>query len=254
MRSETTRGCIFACSFCSTTSPGTRRTRPLGQSLIEAELLASARGGVLDVAFPRPRLQPRTRAIETLELIHRTCPRARFSFQCHFETLTPDFLDACTGLDVRLEFGLQTIQPAEMRAVRRVNRRDRVERGIAELHRRGIPFEVSLIYGLPEQTLETFRANVAFCKEHRVPVLRAFPLALLHGTEVHRDRERWGFRETEDEIQVVCESHTFREDAWQEMRRLADEVNRESGGTAGLERPGSRVPSVPCGTRVQSLS
>ena len=43
VRWETARGCIFACSFCQHREPGSRqRTRPLGQSCIEAELLAFA--------------------------------------------------------------------------------------------------------------------------------------------------------------------------------------------------------------------
>jgi coproporphyrinogen III oxidase-like Fe-S oxidoreductase len=33
-----------------------------------------------------------------------------------------------------------------------------------QLREQGLPFEVSLIYGLPHQTLDSFRASIAFAQ------------------------------------------------------------------------------------------
>lgn len=33
-----------------------------------------------------------------------------------------------------------------------------------QLREQGLPFEISLIYGLPHQTLDSFRASIAFAQ------------------------------------------------------------------------------------------
>jgi len=127
-------------------------------------------------------------------------------------------------LDVRLEFGLQTVQPSEMRAVRRVNKLDRVEAAIAALNRRGVPFEVSLIYGLPTQTLASFQATVQWCLERGVQTIRAFPLMLLRGTGLDRERDRWKLEEGAGPTPVVVASDSFGRDEWAQMQAMADDL------------------------------
>jgi hypothetical protein len=46
---------------------------------------------------------------------------------------------------------------------------DRVEAVIDPLRARAIPFEVSLIYGLPLQTLDRFKASLDGCRSRGVP-------------------------------------------------------------------------------------
>ncbi|RDJ94133.1 hypothetical protein B4Q13_16875, partial [Lacticaseibacillus rhamnosus] len=62
-------------------------------------------------------------------------------------------LDAAAALDTCLEFGLQTIHEREGEAVLRRNHIGRVDDVLAGVRRRHIDHEVSLIFGLPEQTL-----------------------------------------------------------------------------------------------------
>ena len=147
---------------------------------------------------------------------------AELSLQCRFELTQDSFLDAVEGLDARLEFGLQTIHQDEARAVRRPNHMEKVSNVIARLNERGIPYEVSLIYGLPFQTLERFRASVDWCLTRGVPRVRAWPLMLLRGTGIETERDRWGFVESvENAIPVVVESHWFSRDDHAEMAQLA---------------------------------
>ena len=56
---------------------------------------------------------------------------------------------------------------------------EKVSNVIASLNERGVPYEVSLIYGLPFQTLESFRASVDWCLSRGMPRVRAWPLMLL---------------------------------------------------------------------------
>ena len=111
-----------------------------------------------------------------------------------------------------------------MRAVRRMNDLAAADRVIRQLHRRGLTFEVSLIYGLPTQTLASFEASVRWCQERGVPVLHAFPLMLLRGTQLHRDRQRWGLVENEAPIPVVVQSDSFTKEDWQQMNHIASSL------------------------------
>jgi len=228
MRWETQRGCIYRCAFCQHREPGARlRRRALPLERVLAEVGALVEGGAQDIAVLDPIFNSGPHAADILGAFTARGYRGRLSLQARFELLDDAFLDACAGLDCVLEFGLQTVQPDEMAAIGRINKLDRVEAAIAALHRRGQPFEVSLIYGLPNQTLDSFRATVAWCRERGVPVIRAFPLMLLRGTELSRQRRRWGLVQSDDPVPVVVESHSFRRQDWQQMAALAAELNEQ---------------------------
>lgn len=221
VRWETQRGCPFRCTFCQHRQPSPtwrpQRFHPdrIGQEL---DLLV---GTVWDVAVLDPIFNLGHRSITLLNALRERHFRGRLSLQCRFETLTPAFLDACRGLNVRLEFGLQTIHEREGRTIQRVNSLEKVREGLQQIRSSGLPFEVSIIYGLPEQTLESFRETVAFCLSERIPVIKAFPLQLLRGTPLERDRHRWQLRENDADIPSVIESSTFTPADWLEMARLA---------------------------------
>lgn len=222
MRWETQRGCIFACNFCQHREPdGRRRPGVLGAGRLSGETRALVSGGAQDIAVLDPIFHSNPAADDILRGFARAGYRGRLSLQSRFELVDDAFLDACAGLDVRLEFGLQTVHLAEMRAVQRINDLAAADRVIAKLHAREIHFEVSLIYGLPDQTLATFEASVGWCLDRGVPVVRAFPLMLLRGTGLERDRGRWGLVENDDPIPVVVRSNTFDGGDWKRMREIA---------------------------------
>jgi histone acetyltransferase (RNA polymerase elongator complex component) len=140
-----------------------------------------------------------------------------------------DFLAAAEKLDAWLEFGLQTIHDNEGAAIQRKNQVDKVDRTLAEVRRRGIKHEVSLIFGLPEQTLASFEETVAWCLERRVPVIKAFPLLLLRGTALEQDAARWGLQTSGGAMPMVVESHTLTRPQWEEMTRLSEALRQTEG-------------------------
>ncbi len=229
VRWETQRGCVYRCNFCQHRDPGGRPARgrlPLDRVRREIELFRDAgvkRINVLDPTFH----QYKEHALAVLELMRQADLTAQITLQCRFERVTPAFLDALHGLDVELEFGLQTIIREEFLAVGRPNKLDKVEQAIHRLHREGVPFQVSLIYGLPGQTLASFRRSVQWCLDRGVPHIEAWPLMLLRGTELHARREQWGFEEElVDGIPIVVASQSFTRSDHEEMARIAKALRR----------------------------
>lgn len=224
IRWETQRGCPFKCSFCQHREPGKRLKHQFfdGQRLEkELAMFASAkvrRISVLDPIFHNDA----KRAIQILNSIKAAGVTAHLSLQCRFETCSPDFLDALQGLNVTLEFGLQTTVKAEYLAIGRPNRLDIVCDRIRQLHERQIDFEVSLIYGLPHQTLDSFRSSVDWCLQRQVPRVRAWPLMLLRGTPLYEQKQLYGFKESDDQaIPIVLSSNSFSETEYAEMATIA---------------------------------
>lgn len=226
MRWETQRGCVYACSFCQHRESGARlRQRVLEEKRIHGEIDALVSGGARDIAVLDPIFHSNPASVDILRLFAASAYSGRLSLQSRFESIDEVFLDACSELHVRLEFGLQTTNRGEMVAVNRMNDLRKADAVIRKLHARAIPFEVSLIYGLPTQTVASFEESVRWCLERGVPVVRAFPLMLLRGTGLARDRHRWGLVESDDVIPVVVESDSFSRQDWHHMRNLADDLD-----------------------------
>ncbi|MDP2270502.1 MAG: radical SAM protein [Archangium sp.] len=230
IRWETQRGCPFRCSFCQHREPGARlRHRQLARSRVLDEVAFFCRHDVREIAVLDAIFNVGSGATDTLRAFVDGGFRGRLSLQCRAELVTPAFLDAAQMLDTCLEFGLQTIHAAEGSAIDRANDIEKVDRSLAEVRRRSIPHEVSLIFGLPEQTLDSFLASVRWCLERRVPVIKAFPLMLLRGTPLERTRHRWGLREHGASMPIVVASNSFDERAWAHMARVAEALAATEG-------------------------
>ena len=232
VRWETQRGCQFRCTFCQHRQPGARlRRAEFDTDRMQAEIRAFRDAGTKRIAVLDPIFNMnRRRAIALLDEMRRIGLTAELSLQCRFELTDTAFLDALEGLDVKLEFGLQTIHDDEARAVGRPNRMDKVADVIAHLNGRRMPYEISLIYGLPLQTLDRFRASVAWCLDRGVPRVRAWPLMLLRGTALFAERDRWGYVESDaGRIPVVVESHSFSREEHAEMARIAESLESANG-------------------------
>jgi radical SAM superfamily enzyme len=139
------------------------------------------------------------------------------------------FLEVAGQLRTKLEFGLQTIHDHEGSAIHRKNQIARVAQVLGEVRRRGIEHEVTLIFGLPGQSLASFQESVRWCLERRIPVIRAFPLMLLRGTELEQQRDRWNLVDDGSPMAKVIASNTFTTEEWLQMARLAEALGRTEG-------------------------
>jgi len=238
MRWETQRGCPYICSFCQHRESGSRmQFRHFSDNRLRLEMELIVASKVLEIAVLDPVFNMGRASIQHLELLAHLGYSGRIALQCRLELLTEPFLKACRELDVVLEFGLQTMNKEELRAIKRGGKRIKIDEAIGLLHHHRVPFEVSLIYGLPLQTPASFQASIEWCRERGVEVVRAFPLMLLRGTQLNQERERWKLVENDDPIPVVVQSSTFTRSDWEQMHDMATQLNRAATPRlSGLER------------------
>jgi len=139
------------------------------------------------------------------------------------------FLEVVCQFDGCLEFGLQSVHPKECEALGRTNNMAKVQSVMERLNRSGIHYEVDLMYGLPGQTVDSFRQSIDFCQENNVPKIRTWPLMLLRGTRLDekRSREDWAFKENDDPIPLVVSCKSFDERDWLKMREISEGLSRQ---------------------------
>lgn len=230
VRWESQRGCPFRCAFCQHREAGARLIRSsLAEERIFQELDIFCALGVEDIAVLDPIFNANPLAVAILKRFAAHQFRGRISLQCRAEMTTREFLDAAQRLNVQLEFGLQTIHDREGRAIRRSNNMPKVDKVLRDVRGRGLPHEVTLIFGLPEQTLASFGQTVAWCLEREVPVIKAFPLMLLRGTELDKNRSAWGLVEDGGSMPMVIASNTFTEADWRAMAQISAALQMTEG-------------------------
>ncbi len=230
VRWETMRGCPYSCSFCQHRAPK-RDARPIhlppNRIMKEIEIFCSQ--GVESIAVLDPIFNISPICIPVLEAFAKRGFTGKLSLQCRAELIRPEFIEAARKLDVTLEFGLQTIHDNESKAIDRRNRIDRVEQTLSLVRDNDLNHEVSLIFGLPNQTLRSFKASVQWCFDQKVPTIKAFPLMLLRGTKLELESERYGLVESSDEIPIVIESKTFTHGEWKQMNAISEALKKTEG-------------------------
>jgi radical SAM superfamily enzyme YgiQ (UPF0313 family) len=242
IRWETQRGCPFRCSFCQhRESDVTMERKQFAQTRIMQEIdWIIANPIIQDIAVLDPTFNSGPYYLSIIKALAEKRYQGKISLQCRMEMMKDEFLIAIEKLNesaqVVLEFGLQTIHKKEANIIQRPLNLPIIERMLKETMQRKIDIEVSLIFGLPGQTLQSFNESIDFCKKYQVPTIYAFPLMLLRGTPLYEQKQELGLVES-DEINLeqtlskrinntfgiphVIKSPTFTEEDWHKMAALA---------------------------------
>lgn len=239
LRWETQRGCQFKCSFCQHRQPDARiKSAHFPASRINNEIDHICRMQVREVAVLDPVFnsnENRGHALQVLKRFAENGYKGQLALQCRAELVDDDFLDAAQRLDVCLEFGLQTIHKDEYDAVGRGNSMKKIDAVLDKVRTRNIRHEVSLIFGLPEQTLDSFKESVRWCLNRKVPTIKAFPLLLLRGTKIELEQNRWGLIVGDGPMPKVIASRTFSRRDWQAMERISEALRETEGNHPGMD-------------------
>ncbi|MGB0432498.1 MAG: hypothetical protein ACPGLV_18625, partial [Bacteroidia bacterium] len=98
---------------------------------------------------------------------------------------------------------------------------------LSDLNKRKISYEISLIYGLPNQTVRSFQQSIDFLQQNGCNNITAFPLMLLKGTELYNQKSKWKMKEEplgKFKIPTVTSSKSFDKSDWLEMKEIANNL------------------------------
>lgn len=221
---ETRRGCAFKCNFCAHRDLINKRVKLFGMDKIEKELELFKKKKVQKINVLDPIFNLEDNHLSILKYAIKINLKSLLSLQVRFENIKEDFLKLCSQLNVHLEFGLQTTHENESRYIERGNNMPRVSKAIELLHKYNQSFEVSLIYGLPGQTLDSFKSSVQYLTERNVNIIKAFPLMLLEGTKLAQDKKKFNIIEDVidgSDIPHVVSCNSFTRNDWNKMHHYA---------------------------------
>ena len=193
---QATRGCPYACTFCSVTAFAQHRfrTRPVDEVITEARglgrwLLFMDDNIVGDREYAK-------------ELFARLIPLRRHWFsQCGLRIAEdPELLalaarSGCGGMFI----GFESLSDANLQAWRKTTNRARdYARAVARLHAAGIGVYAGFVFGMDDDGSDVFERTLDFLEEARVDALQATILTPFPGTPLFDEMDRQGRIRTRD--------------------------------------------------------
>lgn len=232
IRMETKRGCPYRCTFCAHRDLTNNKVHKGSLQKVFEELKLFREKGVKRVNILDPIFNVGKNYLAILEEIDRlNFKNTTFTLQTRPELIKrakgEQFLSIVKKTNAYLEFGLQTIIPEEYNAIGRPNNQEHIETLFADLNKMDIGYEVSLIYGLPNQTVQSFQQSIDFLNQNGCHKITAFPLMLLKGTELYRQKANWAMKEEplgDFNIPTVTSSNSFNKSDWLEMQGIANDL------------------------------
>ena len=218
---EISRGCPFTCDFCFE-ARGTAGVRRIPLARVEAELeLFGARGirevFVLDPTFNAHKPQ----AKQVLRLIAEKAPHIQFCFEVRSEFIDREMAELFAAIHCTLQIGLQSAHDGVLRNISRSFDPQDFEAKILLLHQAGVPYGFDLIYGLPGDSLEGFKASVDFAMSLVPNHLDIFRLSVLPGTRLAETAPGLELRHEAQNPYRVLGSPTFSPEELAQAARIA---------------------------------
>lgn len=219
IRLETKRGCPGRCTFCAYKNNDHKKITCHDINKVKKELnylnkIGVRKVNVLDAMFPLFSYK------EILEYLVEINFKPILSLQMKFELLHNEIvrdyklIQLLSNLNVELEFGLQSISKNVLQNVERTNDLKVIKDIIIDLNINKIKYEVSVIRGLPGETLDSFTSLIEFLKESNCYKFVVYPLTLLTNTKLHDDKEKLElvvFKQNGLEYVISTASYSYKE-------------------------------------------
>lgn len=215
VRAETRRGCPFRCSFCKHRDTLSGKVHHVGcyeRKVKELELFKSSdikKLNILDPLFN----DYAGHGANYLKLIRKINFDGMVSLQIRPELLTDSFLEeAAQNPKLIFEIGVQSLQPDVLKAIRRGSEKTEslLLEKLDKCRNLGIATEITMIYGLPFQTYDSFRRDVELINSYGVSKIGKFPLQVYPGTKLAEDIAKFNLRTGENAfgIQEIIDNPT----------------------------------------------
>lgn len=225
VRAETRRGCSFRCSFCKhrDTLSGKVYSFDNHERMYDELKLFQSKGikklNVLDPLFN----DYKGHGEYYLKLIRKVGFEGKVSLQIRPEVLTESFMEeASQNPSVIFEIGVQSLDPSVLKVIQRGGERteSQLREKLSRCRELGIATEVTLIYGLPLQTYDSFARDIDMVKSYGVTKVGAFPLQVYPGTKLADDIDEFGLTLNENAFGITEVAETPFHD-FERMQKLA---------------------------------
>ena len=182
------------------------RSRELPSTLLSSVYV----GGGTPSLLPHEAIQQLFGAIRTHFCISEG---AEITFEANPDDITSELLDVLIAVGVnRISLGIQSFNDQQLRMLRRRHSATQAIEAVNLIHQKGIPhISIDLIYGQPQQTLETWQSDLTTALSLPIDHLSAYALSVEEATPLKRlienqtltlptDETTWGM------YQHLCES------------------------------------------------
>ncbi len=191
---ELARGCPYNCTYCYE-SKGEKKVRLFPLERLEKELDYFVATGIERVFVLDPTYNAsRERALTLLRLIEKKAPELHFNFEVRAELLDREMVEAFGKIPCSLQIGLQSTNPEALKLVNRPVDLSAFSKKIGLLNDEGVVFGLDLMFGLPGDSLSTFRAGIDYAVGLYPNNLEIFRLAVLPGTLLAEQAESLGVK------------------------------------------------------------
>ena len=225
---HTSRGCPFRCDFCYNSAKSHHFVnRPIPDVLREIRQTGNKHIMFIDDNFTgNPQWTKQfLKAILPMKLKWQ----AAVSINAAKDGELLDLMrkSGCQSLFI----GFESINPASVQNVHKVqNSTDEYEQAIREIHKRGIMINGSFVFGLDEDTPETFDATIEWIVKNRIETVTSHILTPYPGTVLY-DRMRDAGRITSHNLSLYNTAHVVfqpqgmtKDELYQGYLRVYDEV------------------------------
>lgn len=222
VRIETKRGCPMQCSYCSYSSNDhkSRIVHDIDTVKQEFDFLNGKvdKVNIIDPIFTIDNYK------DVLDHLISIDFKPVISFQVKFELFyrlmrKTDILDKLKKLNTVLEFGFQTGSESVHKLMHRDFEMNKVIAVIRELTFQNIQHEISVIRGLPGETLLSYRNMIDYFIEQNIENIEFFPLTLLSNTRMSDESNMLGIKTyTQKNLNFVCETHSYSVQDYQAMK------------------------------------
>ncbi len=190
---ESSRGCPFNCAYCLSCIDRGVRYKPTEQ--VEEELKKFVDAEVRLVKFvDRTFNADMLRAKKILEIIKKLGGKTEFHIEVNPDSIDDEFVYMLGEIknNIRVEAGLQSINPEALKTVHRPCNLERIKRNMRALDIAGVTVHLDLIAGLPYEDLISFKQSFNFAFDLAPDELQLGFLKLLPGTELHLKAQDYG--------------------------------------------------------------
>ena len=218
---ELARGCPFKCAYCYE-SKGEKTVRLFPMERIKAELDLFARKKIPQVFVLDPTYNVnKKRAVELLKLIASKTPDTFYYFEARAEFIDRELAREFTKIPCALQIGLQSTNEEVLKLINRPWDKKKFLRGISFLNEEGVTFGLDLIFGLPGESLSSFKNGMDFAFSLYPNNLEVFCLSVLPGTDLFDRADQLGLVYQKNPPYNVIQNKELQPDQIKRLENLA---------------------------------